>query len=79
MASIEPPSATAIGIDRDIPITAATPRTLREAVRVEPFKALACRVPYVSSISVKVLVRPALRMLLVGRVEATTFKLDVRY
>ena len=32
----EPESATDIGIDRDIPITKATPRAIREAARCEP-------------------------------------------
>ena len=61
MASIEPASSDCIGIDRDIPITAATRQATPFRLALSPLRALAVRVPDQSSTLVKVLVRAACR------------------
>lgn len=78
MASIEPDDALAMGKHRDIPITMATERAIREAARSEPLKALAVRVPKARSTFAKVLVRTAFLIPRISRVEPRAPKLNVR-
>ena len=57
LASIEPVLAAGIGDNRVIPIAMATERAIRERLALSPLRALAVRVPYVSSTKLKAQVR----------------------
>ena len=76
--TIEASDLMAPAIDRDIPITTANSRATPFRRELKPLGLLADRVPERPSTFAKILLRAALRKLLVGRIEATTLELDTK-
>jgi hypothetical protein len=63
-----------MGKNRDIPITEATERAIREAARSEPLKGSSRRVPEPPSTLLKVLVRTASRLPVIRFIETAAFE-----